>query len=243
MSLDGRVALVTGGSRGIGQAIAIALAAAGAHVAVNYREDAAGADRTVADIKKAGGHALAVRADVASLDDVATMIATVVSQLGNPAILVNNAGMAQVRTIDTLGLADFDDAIRVNLRSAFMVTAAVVPAMRQARWGRLIWISSIAANLGGAIGPHYAASKAGMLGLMHGYAAQLIKEGITSNAISPALIDTDMVRAAPHITPDRVPIGRFGSVDEVADIAVLLAQNGYLTGQTIHANGGMYFTS
>ena len=108
-------------------------------------------------------------------------------------------------------LADFDEAIRVNLRSACLVTDAALPAMRRAKWGRIIFMSSVAANIGGTIGPHYAASKAGMLGIMHGYASLLVKEGITSNAISPGLIESDMVRVLVNVTPDRVPVGRYGT--------------------------------
>jgi 3-oxoacyl-[acyl-carrier protein] reductase len=115
--------------------------------------------------------------------------------------------------------------------------------MRRVKWGRLIFMSSVAANLGGTIGPHYAASKAGMLGLMHSYASLLMKEGITSNAISPALIESDMTRVLVNVTPDRIPMGRFGTAEEVASIAVLLATNGFMTGQTVHPNGGLYFTS
>jgi 3-oxoacyl-[acyl-carrier protein] reductase len=243
MTLTGKVALVTGGSRGIGRAISIALAAAGANVAVNYRTQAAAADDVVGQITGAGGHAIAVRADVSVAADVAAMVDSITKQLGAVSILVNNAGIAEPRTIDTLQLSDFDEAIRVNLRSAYLVTAAVVPAMRAAKWGRLIFLSSVAASIGGVIGPHYAASKAGMLGLMHGYASQLVKEGITANAISPGLIESDMSRALTGVTPARVPMGRFGVPEEVADIAVLLAQNAYITGQNIHPNGGIHYAS
>jgi 3-oxoacyl-[acyl-carrier protein] reductase len=114
--------------------------------------------------------------------------------------------------------------------------------MRARRWGRLIFLSSIAAQTGGVIGPHYAASKAGLLGLTHSYANLFAKEGITSNAIAPALIDTDMVRGNPGATPDLIPVKRFGTPDEVAAVVVLLASNGYISGQTIGVNGGWYMT-
>jgi 3-oxoacyl-[acyl-carrier protein] reductase len=243
MTLNGKVALVTGGSRGIGRAISIALGAAGAKVAVNYRMQAAAADEVVGRITAAGGHAIAVRADVSIPGEVATLVDSITTQLGAVSILVNNAGLAEARTLDTLTLSDFDEAIRVNLRSAYMVTMAVVPAMRQAKWGRIIFLSSVAASIGGVIGPHYAASKAGMLGLMRGYASHLVKDGITVNAISPGLVESDMTRVLTQVTPDRVPIGRFGVPEEIAEIAVLLAQNGYMTGANVHANGGSYFSS
>ncbi len=243
MTLTGKIALVTGGSRGIGRAISIALANAGAHVAVNYhtQKDAAGA--VVRDITAAGGRAIAVGANVADEASVTAMFESVTRQLGDIAILVNNAGIAHQRTIDTVQLADFDEAIRVNLRSAWLVTTAALPAMRRAKWGRIIFLSSVAANIGGTIGPHYAASKAGMLGLMHGYASLLVKEGITSNAISPGLIESDMVRVLVNVTPERVPVGRYGTPEEVASIAVMLASNAYMTGQNVHPNGGMYFAT
>jgi len=243
MTLNGKVALVTGGSRGIGRASAIALAAAGARVAVNYREQASAANEVVAQITAAGGQAIAVRADVSIPADVTALVASVTKQLGEVSILVNNAGIANARTLDTMELADFDEAIRVNLRSAYLVTQAVLPAMRTAKWGRIIFMSSIAASIGGVVGPHYAASKAGMLGLMHGYASHLVKQGVTVNAISPGMIESDMTRVLTHVTPDRVPIGRYGAPEEISDIVVLLAQNGYITGQNIHPNGGLYFAS
>jgi 3-oxoacyl-[acyl-carrier protein] reductase len=243
MTLNGKTALVTGGSRGIGRAISVALAHAGASVAVNYHKQKDAADAVVKEITDAGGHAIAIGADVSDAASVTTMFESVTRQLGDVAVLVNNAGIAHQRTIDTVQLADFDEAIRVNLRSAYLVTTAAIPAMRRAKWGRIIFLSSVAANIGGAIGPHYAASKAGMLGLMHGYASLLVKEGITSNAISPGLIESDMTRVLVNVTPERVPVGRYGTPEEVASIAVMLATNGFMNGQNIHPNGGMYFAT
>jgi 3-oxoacyl-[acyl-carrier protein] reductase len=114
--------------------------------------------------------------------------------------------------------------------------------MRAARWGRIVNISSVAAQTGGVVGPHYAASKAGLLGLTRFYASRLVKEGITVNAVAPALILTDMVNANPNVKPDIIPVGRFGTVEETADVVLMLARNGYMTGQTIHVNGGWYMT-
>lgn len=243
MDLKGRLALVTGGSRGLGRAIALALAKDGADVAVNYRENAAAADEVVAAIGAMGRRTMAVRADVSAPEEVDAMVATVERELGEVAILVNNAGVARPRKVDEIDLATFDEAIGVNLRSAFLVTAAVLPAMRRNKWGRIIFISSTAANVGGVVGPHYAASKAGMIGLMHGYASQLVKEGITANAISPALVETDMVRSDLRIKPELIPVGRFGRPEEVGEVAVMLARNGYITGQALNVNGGFYLTS
>ncbi len=243
MDLKGRLALVTGGSRGLGRAIALALAKDGADVAVNYRENAAAADEVVAAIRAMGRRSIAVRADVSSPEEVDAMVATIGRELGEVAILVNNAGVARPRKVDEIELATFDEAINVNLRSAFLVTAAALLAMRRNKWGRIIFISSTAANVGGVVGPHYAASKAGMIGLMHGYASQLVKEGITANAISPALVETDMVRSDLRIKPELIPVGRFGRPEEVGEVAVMLARNGYITGQALNVNGGFYLTS
>jgi 3-oxoacyl-[acyl-carrier protein] reductase len=237
--LHGRVALVTGSSRGIGRAIAVALARGGADVAINY---VTGAGDALRDIEATGRRGLAVKADVGLAADVARLVRTVEDGLGPVDILINNAGIARPQPIAEITENDWDDILRVNLKSCFLVTQAVLPGMRQRRWGRVVNISSVAAQVGGVVGPHYAASKAGMHGLTHYYAAHLAGEGICVNAIAPALIDTDMVRANPNATASRIPVGRFGTVDEVADIAVMLAGNGYINGQTISVNGGWYMT-
>ena len=161
--MSAHVALMTGGSRGIGAAISVALAEAGAAVAVNYRERVADAEAVVAGIKAIGGRAMAVAADVSQAAAVAAMVEQVAASLGPIDILVNNAGMAIVRGIDDLTEDDFDRAIAVNLKSAFLCTQAVLPAMRARRWGRIVNISSGAARGAGSIGPHYNASKAGMV--------------------------------------------------------------------------------
>jgi 3-oxoacyl-[acyl-carrier protein] reductase len=237
-----KVALVTGASRGIGRAIAIALAEAGADVGVNYRERADEAEQTAADIRRHGRRAIAVKADVSRADAVHTLVTAVEWDLGPVDILVNNAGIARVQPLESITEQDWDELIAVNLTSCFLATQAVLPAMRRRRWGRLIYLSSVAAQLGGVVGPHYAASKAGMLGLMRSYASLLAKEGITSNAIAPALIETEMVTSNPNARPERIPVGRFGRVQETAGVAVMLARNGYITGQTINVNGGWYMS-
>ncbi len=238
--LNGRIAVVTGASRGIGAAIALALAEAGAAVAVNYRERADEADAVVAKIKDSGGRATAIAADVSQGEAVARMVDRAVSALGPIDILVNNAGMALVRGIDDLTEGDFDATIAVNLKSAFLCTQAVVPAMRAKKWGRIVNISSGAARGAGAIGVHYNASKAGMEGLTRGYAARLVKEGITVNAVAPSLIETDMMRGRSDLARN-IPLGRLGHPDEVAQAVLMVLGNDYMTGQTIVLNGGMTF--
>jgi 3-oxoacyl-[acyl-carrier protein] reductase len=238
--LNGRVALVTGASRGIGAAVAMALAEAGAAVAVNYRERASEADAVVAAIKRKGSRATAIAADVSRAAPVAKMVDLINSALGGIDILVNNAGMATVRVIDDLTEADFDQTIAVNLKSAFLCTQAVVPAMRTKKWGRIVNISSGAARGAGGIGVHYNASKAGMEGLTRGYAARLVKEGITVNSVAPTLIETDMMRGRSDLARN-IPLGRLGQPDEVAQAVLMVLGNDYMTGQTIALNGGMAF--
>jgi 3-oxoacyl-[acyl-carrier protein] reductase len=240
--LIGRTALVTGASRGIGRAAALALARAGCNVAVNYLNAEEDALSVVQEIEQLGCRALAIRADVSQQSGVDQMVKSAFADLGDIHILVNNAGINPARPFLELTLEDWSRTIQTNLTSAFLVSQAAIPAMRQQKWGRLIFISSVAAQTGGVIGPHYAASKAGMLGLMHSYANLLAKEGITSNAIAPALIETDMIRNNSNIRPDLIPTGRFGHSDEVADTVTLLATNGYITGQTINLNGGWYMS-
>lgn len=241
-NLSGKVALVTGSSRGIGRAIAIALARDGADVAINYRSRAADARDAESEIAGLGRRVVAVQADVAASADVERLVDEVRTELGPVDILVNNAGIARVQSIEEVTERDWDELLAVNLKSCFLVTQAVLPAMRARRWGRVINLSSVAAHVGGVVGAHYAASKAGMLGLTHFYASRLAKEGITVNAISPALVETEMVTANPNATPERIPVGRFGKVEEVAETAVMLARNGYITGQTLHVNGGWFMT-
>jgi len=238
--LNGHVALVTGGSRGIGAAVAAALAEAGAAVAVNYRENAGQAATVVGKIKDAGGRAVAVAADVSRGEAVAAMVKQVATALGPVDILVNNAGMAIVRGIDDLTESEFDQTIAVNLKSAFLCSQAVLPAMRANKWGRIVNISSGAARGAGAIGVHYNASKAGMEGLTRGYAARLVKQGITVNAVAPSLIETDMMGGRTDLARN-IPLGRLGHPEEVAQAVLMVLGNDYMTGQTVALNGGMTF--
>jgi 3-oxoacyl-[acyl-carrier protein] reductase len=240
--LKNRVALVTGGSRGIGAGIAVALATAGADVAVNYRKRSDAAHAICAQINVLGRRAMAVKADVSVATEVKRMVAEVEANLGPVDILINNAGIAQPRKLEEITEAEWDEALTVNLKSVFLVTQAVIGGMRKRGWGRIINISSVAAQTGGAVGPHYAASKAGMIGLTHSCALNYVRDGITVNAIAPALIETEMVTSNMNAKPSLIPMGHFGSVDDVASVAVMLAMNDYMTGQTISVNGGWYMT-
>lgn len=240
--LIGKTALVTGASRGIGSAAALSLARAGCNVVVNYFKSQEPALSVVQKIEQLGQRALAVHADVSSPSDVERMMKMIHAALGEVHILVNNAGINPTKPFLELEISDWNHTIQTNLTSAFLVSQAVLPAMRDQQWGRLIFISSVAAQTGGVVGPHYAASKAGMHGLMHSYANLLAKEGITSNAIAPALIETEMIRNNKRIRPDLIPVGRFGHAEEVAEAVTLLATNSYITGQTINLNGGWYMS-
>ena len=241
-TLEGKVALVTGGSRGIGRAIAVALAREGLDVAINYRERGDAAAEVCAEIASVGRRTVAIAADVSRGDEVDALVAAVEAGLGPVDVLVNNAGIAKFQKLEEIEEPDWDEILDVNLKSIFLVTRRVLPGMRQRRWGRIINLSSVAAHIGGVVGPHYAASKAGMHGFTHWIARWYAKEGITANAIAPALIETEMVTGREGASPTLIPIGRFGHVDEVAAIASMLVRDAYVNGQTINADGGLYMS-
>jgi 3-oxoacyl-[acyl-carrier protein] reductase len=238
---DDRVALVTGASRGIGRAVALALGECGAKIAVNFRSRTHEAEAVVAAIEARGGKAVAVAADVSVAAAVETMLATVAAQLGPVDLLINNAGVAIHRNIDDLSEADFDQTIATNLKSAFLCTRAVIPGMRERRFGRIVNISSGAARGAGVVGVHYNASKAGLEGLTRGYAARLARYGITVNAVAPSLIDTEMMQGAANEAVQRIPVGRKGTPEEVAQAVIMVTANPYMTGQTVQLNGGLHF--
>ncbi|HET9112626.1 MAG TPA: 3-oxoacyl-ACP reductase family protein, partial [Burkholderiales bacterium] len=231
--LTGKVALVTGGNRGIGRAVSLALAKAGADIAVNYHSRESEAKQVSAQVESYNRRCVTVRADVTVTADVSRMIKSIEEELGSVTILVNNAGIARTQSPAEITEGDWDEIIDANLKSVFLVTQAVLPSMRDGRWGRIINMSSAAAQLGGIIGPHYTASKAGILGLTHSYASLLAEEGITVNAVAPALIETEMIAGNQQARPERIPVGRFGTPEEVAEVVVMLTRNGYITGQTI----------
>ena len=239
--LAGRVALVTGASRGIGRAIALALAGAGADVVVNCRERGRSAEETADAIRTKGRRALAIAADVSEGGAVEGMVRAAEAELGPVDLLVNNAGVAIPRDLDDLTEADFDRTLAVNLKGAFLCTRAVLPGMRARRWGRVVNISSGAARGAGVIGAHYNASKAGLEGLTRGYAARLVRDGVTVNAVSPSLIETEMIGARRDEYAKKVPLGRLGMPDEVAQAVLMVVGNAYMTGQTVPVNGGLHF--
>ena len=239
--MKGKTCIVTGASRGIGRGCALALGSAGCRVAVNYRERADEAEETRRLVEEAGGAAFIIQADVSEISQVHRLVEETRKRFGPVSILINNAGIAITKPFDELTEADWDATLAVNLKSAFLLTQTVLPDMREARWGRIVNVSSNAAFTGGRVGPHYAASKAGMHGLTHGYAAALVKEGITVNSVAPAIIDTDMTTQDLRAAPPNAPMARFGTVEETVDAVMMMVRNAYVTGQTLLVNGGNYF--
>ena len=241
LELNGRVALVTGASRGIGAAVAITLASAGADIAVNYRERHGAAEQVADAVRAYGRRALAITADVSDSGAVRGMVDRVGTELGPVDILVNNAGIGRKRDIDDLDESEWDATIATNLKSAFLCIQAVSGPMRQRGWGRIVNISSGAARGPGGIGVHYNASKAGLEGLTRGYAARLARDGITVNAVAPSLIETDMLPDGIENAARRIPLGRVGQPEDIAEAVLMVVCNSYLTGQTVQVNGGLQF--
>lgn len=235
----GRIALVTGGSRGIGRATALALGRAGANVAINFLTQEDAANQVALEIKNIGCNASIFQGDVSQSLEVDRMVAEISGKLGPIDILVNNAGQARRLSVDEVTEDDWDQTMSINLKSVFLVTRAVLPHMRAQKWGRIVNVSSGASMTGGSVGIHYSASKGGVDALSRAYASRLVKEGITVNVVSPSLIDTDMI--PDKLVAQNIPMGRLGLPEECADAIVQAASNGFMTGQTIFLNGGRYF--
>jgi len=245
LELMGKTALVTGGSRGIGAGIALALAEAGARVVVNYVSQPARARQVVACIQERGCEADAFGADVAHAGQLQGLLAFAVSRFGGIDILVNNAGVHNHLPIERLSLAEWQRLMAVNLEAPFLLSQRVLPYMRQQGWGRIINISSIDAFAGTSVEAHYGTSKAGIVGLTRALALETATQGITVNAIAPGCIDTDMLAA--DATSERrasliagIPVGRLGTPADIAHAVAFLAspRAGFITGQVLHVNGG-----
>ncbi|HTU84129.1 MAG TPA: SDR family NAD(P)-dependent oxidoreductase [Solirubrobacteraceae bacterium] len=239
--LSHKVALVTGASGGIGQAVARRLAAEGASVALAYGAHAKPAQQLADELVAAGGHAIAVGADLRRAEAATELLAEVEPRLGSIDVLVAAAGIAQLQTFEEVALEDFDEMLAVNLRAPFLLAQRTLPGMQARGFGRVLFFSSVAAFTGGIVGPHYAASKAGLHGLTHFLAARVAGDGVTVNAIAPALItNTEMLPGEPEELKARVPVGRLGQPDEVADVALAVLRNAYMTSQVVSVDGGMY---
>jgi 3-oxoacyl-[acyl-carrier protein] reductase len=236
--LGGRVALVTGASGGIGAAIAERLAGAGTRIALHYGSDAQAAEELRGRL---GAEAIVVGADLADPAAPERLVAEVERALGQVEVLVANAGMSQQRSWEEVDLGVWEATIAVNLRAPFFLAQRVIPGMRGQRFGRILFTSSVAAFTGGIVGPHYAGSKAGLHGIVHFLAARLAADGITVNAVAPALIEeTGMLPGDPGDLAQRIPVGRLGKPAEVADLMLAILENGYLTNQVVGLDGGMY---
>ncbi|MBD0735117.1 SDR family NAD(P)-dependent oxidoreductase [Streptomyces sp. CBMA29] len=244
MSLQGKVAVVTGGARGIGRATATVLAARGASVSV-WDLDLEGAEKTVATIVEAGGTAVAIGGDAADAAAVAAAAARTRDELGPVTVLVNNAGVTGYEPFTTLTEASWDRMIGINLKGPFLVTRELVPDMLEARWGRIVNISSSSAQTGAPAMAHYAASKGGVIGFTRALAIEYAATGITVNHVPPGFIDTPLVREGPvdvEAAAATMPMKRAGRPDDVAYAVAYLASEeaGYVTGQTLSTNGGRY---
>lgn len=245
LDLAGRVALVTGASRGIGRAIALQLGASGAAVVVNYRGSEAAAHEVVGQITAAGGQAIAVQADVSDAAAHEALIKATTDTFGRLDILINNAGITRDTLLLRMKTTDIDDVLNTNLRGVMLLTKAALRPMLKNKWGRIISLSSIIGLTGNAGQANYAASKAGLLGFTKSVALEMASRNITANAICPGFIETDMTAAA--MTDDfrakaleRVPLGRLGTPADIANAVVFLASDAaaYITGQTLAVDGG-----
>ncbi len=246
MSLDGKTALVTGGSRGIGRAVCLRLAAMGCTVWVNYVANPSAADETVQLIEEKGGIGRSIGFDVADGASVQKAVKHITSESGAPDILVNNAGITRDGLMARMKETDWDLVLDTNLKGAFLCSKAVMRAMMKKRWGRIINISSVIGFLGNGGQVNYGAAKAGMIGLTKSMARELAPRQVTVNSVAPGYIVTDMTSSLPEDIQEtiraQIPLGSLGTPEDVAGCVAFLAlpESGYLTGQTLHVNGGMY---
>jgi 3-oxoacyl-[acyl-carrier protein] reductase len=241
MMSEPRVILITGASRGIGKALAIAAAREGHHVVINYRKSADQAEALAEELRRGSRQAIALQADVGIAGDVDRLIGATIEHFGRLDCVVNNAGVGETIAIEALDEVVFSQTLHANLTSAFLVSQAAWPHMTE-RGGRLVFLSSGAARTGGVLSAAYAASKGGIESLMHYYATYLRRHRITANAIAPSLIETDMARAMTLPPSNELPLGRLGRADEIWPALRMILETEYITGQTIHVDAGRYMT-
>jgi 3-oxoacyl-[acyl-carrier protein] reductase len=244
LTLEGRVALVTGASGGIGSALARLLADSGVDLSVTYSEHGEDAERLAEEVRAAGRRVTVMHADLTHPATPRAVVRRTEERVGPVDLLVAAAGLGVQKTWDEVDVELWEQALAVNLRAPFFLAQHVLPGMIERGYGRILFFSSVAAYTGGVVGPHYAASKAGLHGLTHFLASRVAGEGVTVNAIAPALIaGTRMLPANPHdpgAPPLPIPVGRLGTPEEVADLALAMLRNGYLTNKVIGLDGGLY---
>jgi 3-oxoacyl-[acyl-carrier protein] reductase len=241
----GRVAVVTGGGRGIGRAIAARLAEEGANVAISYRSNDAAAEETAQKVRDAGAKCEIFKGDVASPEDVRALFAGVSDAFGRVDILINNAGITRDNLMMRMKEDEFDEVLRTNLKGTYVCTRAALRPMVRARWGRIVNVGSVVGLVGNAGQANYAASKAGIIGFTKSVAREVAQRGITVNAVAPGYVETELTGGLPEGVKEQilaqVPSGRFGEPKEVAEVVAFLSGEGagYITGQTIAVDGGM----
>ncbi|KAF8804070.1 putative 3-oxoacyl-reductase FabG [Phlegmacium glaucopus] len=243
--LKGKIALITGCSGGIGSATALALARLGCNIAVHYNSSKAKADDLVIQLEQLGVRAVSVQADLSAYDSVRRLHAEVVQKLGHPDVLFNNSGatnsfIGPQGDIQSISIEEFEDTWRLNAGSSYLLTQLCLPHMVANTFGRVVFCSSVAAGIGGVVGPHYASSKSALHGLLHWISMRYAKEGVTCNAVAPGTItETTMTANVPDELKARIPVGRFGLPFEIASIVEMLVTNEYMTNKIIVADGGL----
>jgi 3-oxoacyl-[acyl-carrier protein] reductase len=241
----GRVAVVTGGGRGIGRAIAARLAGEGAELAISYRSDDAAAEESAEEVRRAGVRCELFKGDISSPGDVEALFKGVSDAFGRVDILINNAGTTRDSLIVRMKEEEFDEVLRTNLKGTYLCTRGALRPMVRARWGRIVNVSSVVGLVGNAGQANYAASKAGIIGFTKSVAREVALRGITVNAVAPGYVETELTGSLPENVKEQireqVPMGRFGSVEEVAEVVAFLVGEGagYVTGQTVAVDGGM----